>query len=608
MTAKLEYADLSTAELARLREEFSTLATLANDLAGQFAIQPLLDRILRHALELLNCESGSICTVDEEAHVYRKEVDLGVGCQSGQTFPLTEGVTGEIVRKNDAVVFDNYSDVPGGHIPERERAFVHGVIGVPIRWNGAIIGSCIAFSKDDRRRFTASDVAILELFATHAAIAIANARLHSLATARASDAAILAERERLIRDVSDTLGRGLTDVLRYLDAVERAQDSGQRTAGILRARTAARAVLSDARRTVLDTGGGRFDGNSLVEAIRLELEWAASSVSIETKFSVLGEQQALDAEISRQVFRVTQEALTNVVTHAHAHNVRVGLIFSDERVSILVEDDGRGFDLQTGRGHPSPPLLNGNGIHGLVARVRRLGGDLQLESTPGWGTRLRAELPLLPAGPTGTRARWRVLIVHDQPVVRAGLVRMLSLTDPDIQVVAEIESSDDVVEACEMLQPHVVLADIDSPTLEGSRLSAYLHRAAPSVAVLLLIGSVGDEAVRNAARNGAFGFVSRDIDATGLTRAVVGAAGGGQSGLLITTQMLDRAGVIAGPDHLTTRERQVRELVEQGLPDKQIAARLGISVKTAEKHVGAVLRKTGSANRTSLAANSPSRR
>src|SRR6185503_16646822 len=90
---------------------FEALAAMATDLAGQFALAPLLERILRHTMELLGCDSGSICTVDEIAGTYRKEVDLGVGCLSGRTFPLDEGVTGEVVRARRSVVFDEYAEV-----------------------------------------------------------------------------------------------------------------------------------------------------------------------------------------------------------------------------------------------------------------------------------------------------------------------------------------------------------------------------------------------------------------------------------------------------------------------------------------------------------------
>ena len=103
------------------RAQLDALAGVVEDLAGQFELRPLLQRILRHAVGLLGCHSGSICTVDERAGTYRKEVDLGVACRSGDEFPLTEGVTGEILRAGGPVTFAEYSHVRGGHIDPSDR-------------------------------------------------------------------------------------------------------------------------------------------------------------------------------------------------------------------------------------------------------------------------------------------------------------------------------------------------------------------------------------------------------------------------------------------------------------------------------------------------------
>lgn len=403
---------------------FDALAALATDLAGQFALEPLLERILRHTMALLGCESGSICTVDEAAGTYRKEVDLGVGCLSGQTFPLDEGVTGAIVRARGSVIFDEYADVRGGHIAARERAALHGVIGVPIRWADAIIGSCVVFSREPGRRFTDTDATLVELFATHAAIAITNARLHALANQREREAAVLAERERVVREV---LGLG-------------------------------------------------------------------------------------------------QAALLSVPT-----------------------------------------------------------------------------TPVVP-----TRLRWRVLVVHESPLVRGGLVRLLSSLEPGIQVVAEAGDAAHALEAYEQHRPHVVVAHLDLPHIDGLQLTSYLRAADQQAAVVLLIHDLDDERVRGAARIGAVAFVEYEADPAELARAVLAAARGES---LMSAEVLSRLAAVDGTDgergdHLTPREKQVRALVERGLPDKRIASDLQISVRTVEKHVGSILRKTGAANRTMLASRS----
>ncbi|QAY69589.1 response regulator [Xylanimonas protaetiae] len=579
MTSTAAITAQGLASTASAQRRLDSLAAMANDLAGHFELVPLLDRILRHTMELLGCDSGSVCTVDEVAGTYRKEVDLGVVCEAGRTFPLAEGVTGAVVRARAPVVLDEYAQVPGGHIPEPERSALHGVIGVPIRWNDAIVGACVLFSRDPGRRFGDDDARLLELFAAHAAVAITNARLHAQAAERAAEAAAAAERERVVRDVHDTVGRGLAAVLLHLDA-----------ARIPAARAAARAALAETRRTVLGLGPELLDGRSLGEAVGLELAWVESTAGVATRLVAVGEPRALPPDVARQLFRIVQEALTNVVEHAGARTVRVGLVYGDASVTALVEDDGRGFD---------PEVLRRGaaalGLRGLVARARHLGGTALVDSTPGWGTRVRAEVPYAPDGVGRPgRERWRVLVVHPSPLVRAGLVRMLEVAEPDVQVVGEIADPAQAVDAYGLLHPHVVLTPLHMPHVDGVQLTSYLRAADPHAAVVLVVDSVADDRVREAASGGAVGFVTPDVDAGGLARAVVAAARGDQ---LVAADLFGAAPPV---QRLTPRERQVRDLLEEGLAYKQVASRLGISIKTVEKHVSAVLHKTGAPSRAAL--------
>src|SRR5580698_8459341 len=118
------------------------LIAVAEDLAGEFSLRPLLERILLHCTDLLGCDAGSICSVDEAAGTYRKEADIGVRCQSGQVFPLTEGMTGLVVANREPIWLARYDEVPGGHVAAADRATLRGVIGVPLSWRGSIVGAC----------------------------------------------------------------------------------------------------------------------------------------------------------------------------------------------------------------------------------------------------------------------------------------------------------------------------------------------------------------------------------------------------------------------------------------------------------------------------------
>ena len=597
------------------------LIAVAEDLAGEFSLRPLLERILRRCTELLGCDAGSICSVDEAAGTYRKEADIGVACQSGRVFPLTEGMTGAVVACRAPVWFARYDDVHGGHVSDEARAALRGVIGVPLEWRGRIIGACIVFSRDERRAFGPDDAELLELFAKHAAIALANARMHEVAEDRARAEAAAAERDRLLGEVHDTLAQRLVSIRVHLDSAERDLGAGAAreatgsagaagdgiggvAAHLRQASTAARDALVEARLTLLGLAASPLDGRTLDAALRSEVAWAESTGRLEVRFVSAGTPVALDGSLSREVLRVAREALTNIVRHAQAHSVRLGLLYERAAVSLLVQDDGQGFD-------PKSEWQGDRfGLRAMTERARELGATLDVDSLAGWGTRIRARFPYLrdeeQAGP-----RLRVLVAAGQPAARPGLARLLSWTEPGIEVIGEVATTEQALEACQTLRPDVVLVDLGLPTGDetGRRTSAG-HGVArvllghdPHLAVVGLC-EVGDEQrVTDAMRAGARGCVDVRADGPELARSVV-AAGRGQAILSGPVLRQLHRGLRADDlePALTGREREVRGLMEQGLPDKLIAERLVLSVKTVEKHAGAVLRKTGARNRTELAA------
>jgi signal transduction histidine kinase/DNA-binding NarL/FixJ family response regulator len=588
------------------------LIAVAEDLAGEFSLRPLLERILRRCTELLGCDAGSICSVDEAAGTYRKEADIGVACQSGQIFPLTEGMTGAVVARRSPVWFARYDDVPGGHVTQESRATLRGVIGVPLQWRGRIIGACIVFSRDEQRVFGPDDADLLRLFAKHAAIALANARMHEAAEERARSEAVAAERDRMLTELHDTLGQRLVGLRAHVDNASRelaaagpasrdlaAADPASReltashelAAGHLaQASAAAGEALVEARLTLLGLASSPLDGRTLEAALRSEVAWAQSTGPLEVRFVSAGTPVKLDQRLSREVLRIAREALTNIVGHARARTVRLGLLYEPGGVSLLVQDDGQGFDPR------SRWQSDRFGLRAMTDRARELGATLEVDSLAGWGTRIRARFPYQnDAEPTGPRLR--VLIAARQPALRAGLARLLTWTEPGLDVVGEVATAAEAVQACDAIRPDVILVDLGLPA--GT--IALLTGTGRELAVVGICDA--DERAADALREGAHGCVDADADGPELARAVV-AAGRGQAILSgpVLRQLHRGLRADEAPGALTDREREVRGLMEQGLPDKLIAERLVLSVKTVEKHAGAVLRKTGARNRTELAA------
>lgn len=571
----------------------AVLHGIAEDLAGKFELRPLLERILRRSVELLGGDAGSICSVDEAAGVYRKEADIGVACQSGQVFPLTEGMTGAVVRARGPVQFADYRTVPGGHVGARDRDSLRGVVGVPILWRDGVVGACVVFSRDPARVFGAADITRLELFARHAAVALANARLYQEAEAHARAEAAGAERDRLVREVHDTVAQGLASVIVHLDAAARGLGPGPgHPAGdaaadpaqeIDRARESAVTALAETRRTVLGLAPSPLEGRSLTEALQLELGWANRTGNLDVRLVEAGPPQPVPAGLAHQLFRIAQEALTNAVRHAGAGSVRIGVIHEDGAVAVLVQDDGQGF----APGEPAGSI----GLRGMAERARLIGGTLDVDSVAGWGTRVRVRAPLGAA----VADRTRVLVAAPHPITRAGVVRLLAAGEPALQVAGEVDSVDAALDAYRLLAPDVVLVHLDLPDPDGLAGVRALRTLDPAAVVLVLCAGRDQEHAAATLRAGASGWLVEDAGGTELARALLAAAQG--RAVLPAAALSGVTDAVA----LTEREREVFALARRGLRDKQIAERLTISVKTVEKHVGAVLRKTGARNRTELA-------
>lgn len=344
---------------------------------------------------------------------------------------------------------------------------------------------------------------------------------------------------------------------------------------------------------------GSLAGRGLLEGLRQELAWTEGA-GVRADLVAVG-QPALAGPVADEVFRVVQEALANVVTHAAARHVQVGVVPGPGTLTVLVEDDGAGFDVAAHGGLHEATSGTPRGLAAMTARARRLDGALEIESAPGRGTVLRLTVPCGAAPATPGRTRPSVLVAAARPVVRAGVVRLLQLGAPELGMVSEVDGPEDLAASCRLLDPDVLVVEPDVLAPDGD-LAGALGRVAglpAPPAVVLLAGTCPDDRLRTAVAGGVKGCVGPD--AGGRLASVVTAAGRGETSFA-PDQLGALAAVPARHRGVTAREREVRGLVAQGLTDRQIATALRISAKTVEKHVGSLLRKTGARNRTMLVA------
>ena len=238
---------------------------------------------------------------------------------------------------------------------------------------------------------------IAELAATNdrlEAILAENAGLHSQLLAQAREAGILDERQRMAREIHDTLAQGFTGIIAQIEAAKRVrQEPAQWQTHLDRAQSLARDSLAEARRSVQALRPAPLEQSRLPEALAGMAERWSETAAVPLSIATVGEPRPLPAEAEVALFRVAQEALTNVARHAHASRVGLTLSYTDSLVLLDVRDDGVGFAVGT-NGHADP--RRGFGLDTMADRLRLVGGDLEIESAPGEGTSLNARVPVLP--------------------------------------------------------------------------------------------------------------------------------------------------------------------------------------------------------------------
>lgn len=196
----------------------------------------------------------------------------------------------------------------------------------------------------------------------------------------------------------------------------------------------------------------------------------------------------------------------------------------------------------------------------------------------------------------------RIVVVDDHPIVRQGLVATLD-DEPDFQVVGAVSSAEEAVQLVGQLAPDLVLLDLELPGLSGVEAIPLLLQESPTTRILIFTAYDTDERVLSAVRAGAGGYILKGATVSEIGAAIRTVADGGTAlapTAAATLALAVRSPRGAGP--LTPREREVLQLVAQGLPGKQIAGALGISERTVKFHTAGLIRKLGADNRAQAVA------
>jgi two-component system NarL family sensor kinase len=380
-----------TEELQRRNRELTILNHIAEALNESTDLEKILSNTLAQVTELFDLQTGWVWLLREDAQdFYLAAVqNLPKGLSSHPS--LMEGT---------CYCLDTYTagDLDGAAnvnviTCSRLKKLVEGTGGlryhasIPLDAHQKKLGVFnVASAGWDQ--LSPEDLRILYTVGDLLSMAIERARLF----AHSTEIGALEERNRLAREIHDTLAQGLTGIALQLETAEALLEDGAATdrirASIEQALSSARHNLEDARRSVLDLRAAPLEGRSLPEALDLLASRFNQRGQTHIEYHQEGASQPLPARLENGLYRVAQEALENILQHAKAHQAVIRLSINPLRVVLDITDDGQGFE-------PGQIPAGRFGLIGLNERVHLLGGVMELKSSPGSGTVVRVEVPLV---------------------------------------------------------------------------------------------------------------------------------------------------------------------------------------------------------------------
>jgi signal transduction histidine kinase len=258
---------------------------------------------------------------------------------------------------------------------------------------GMLVGQRVMELSETRRQMVADlETALQE-----------NAGLHAQLVTQAREAGVLDERQRLAREIHDTLAQGLTGIIAQLEAASRAKERpAARDKHIETAARLARESLTEARRSVQALHPEPLENARLPAALADVGERWSTVSGVNAQVTATGTTRPLHPAIEVTLLRVTQEALANVAKHAAASRAVVTLSYMDDVVTLDVRDDGVGFAADAGavRRNGDAPAVSGYGLTAMRQRVDEYGGTFSVESEPGRGSCVSVSVPAIPPGAT----------------------------------------------------------------------------------------------------------------------------------------------------------------------------------------------------------------
>jgi signal transduction histidine kinase len=373
-------------EVTRLRAELDALSRISRNISMRLEVQAVLKTILQEVGGFFGTERVGVALRDSTTGDLDWAAGQGIsGAFLGKmALAIPQAPWEEFARQPESIYFaDTQHDLPYAAIRQAMAAeHIRSFLAVPLLYLGRLVG-VLMLAHEVPRAYSPRDIAFADLIGGQVAVAVENARLHE----RAWELAAAEERARLARELHDSVSQSLFSLtLAVQTAREHLTDNLPLVEQALQlADELARGAQAEMRMLLFELHSTALQQEGLAAALEKQAEVLRQRTGLEVEVQVEGTAR-LATEQEEALYRIAQEALANVVKHAHARRATVLLHFDGTSSGVEINDDGRGFTW-----HES--LSGSYGLRTMRERAERLGGMLEIDTRLGGGTRVRARLP-----------------------------------------------------------------------------------------------------------------------------------------------------------------------------------------------------------------------
>jgi two-component system, NarL family, sensor histidine kinase DevS len=360
-------------------------------LASELSLDAVLQRIVELAVEVTGAHYGALGVLTPDGRSIQDFITVGITPEQRAALgdpPTGHGLLGALIREEGTLRIPNIAADPRSVGFPPNHPPMTSLLGARIIGRGTVFGNIYLTDKQGAEMFDEEDERVLVVLATQAAIAVENARLYDETERKGRELQrlqVFEERERIAKELHDGVIQSLFAVGMSLQGLASSSADPETARRLEAAVEDVDVAIRDLRNYIFGLRPGILADRQLDQALKeLTTEFEARS-GIVTVVDVDGEAASSLASSAGEVVQLAREALSNVSRHAEATTCRVSLRRAAEGIVLEIDDDGRGFDVGT--------TTPGMGLRNLRERAESIGGKLEIESTPGEGTTVRATFP-----------------------------------------------------------------------------------------------------------------------------------------------------------------------------------------------------------------------